>query len=139
MHHNDYIENVLNPAGWTILDTKETDHGYQFVAVYAIEPLCVYCHSPDMQRFGKQEQLFLDLPMHGLTATTSILEWLSYLLFLRRNPKISARSTSNQISNSHSLHPCFGRGCATTGGRPGWLTTTPAPWSAPGSQAIGTV
>ncbi len=59
------MENVLNLAGWTILDTKETDQGYQFVAVYAIEPLCVYCHSSDIQRFGKKEQLFLDLPMHG--------------------------------------------------------------------------
>jgi len=55
------MENVLNLAGWTILDTKETDQGYQFVAVYAIEALCVYCHSSDMQRFGKKEQLFLDL------------------------------------------------------------------------------
>jgi len=35
---------------------QETDQGYQFVAVYAIEPLCVYCHSSDIQRFGKKEQ-----------------------------------------------------------------------------------
>jgi transposase len=65
VYYNACMENVLNLAGWTILDTKETDQGYQFVAVYAIEPLCVYCHSSDIQRFGKKEQLFLDLPMHG--------------------------------------------------------------------------
>ena len=65
IYYNACMENVLNLAGWTILDTKETDQGYQFVAVYAIEPLCVYCHSSDIQRFGKKEQLFLDLPVHG--------------------------------------------------------------------------
>ena len=60
VYYHACMENVLNLAGWMILDTKETDQGYQFVAVYAIEPLCVYCHSSAIQRFGKKRYFLTD-------------------------------------------------------------------------------
>ena len=59
------MENLLNLVGWTIHDTQETEQGYQFVAVYTVEFPCIHCQAVDLQRFGKKEQLFLDLPMHG--------------------------------------------------------------------------
>ncbi len=59
--------NVLNLPDWTILHTEEGPYDYQITASYDVPALaCSSCwRFGFLQRFGKRNQLFLDLPMHG--------------------------------------------------------------------------
>lgn len=64
------IPNLLNLPDWTILRTEETEEGaqaYQIMASYAVPAtMCSSClRFGFLQRFGKRQQLYLDLPMHG--------------------------------------------------------------------------
>jgi transposase len=59
--------NILNLPDWTIIRTIDGLRDYQITATYDVA--AVACHScwrfGFLQRFGKRNQLFLDLPMHG--------------------------------------------------------------------------
>ncbi len=59
--------NILNLPDWTILHTEEGPHNYRITASYDVAALaCSSClRFGLLQRFGRREQLFLDLPMHG--------------------------------------------------------------------------
>jgi len=59
--------NVLNLPDWTILRTVEGERDYQITAAYDVAALaCSSCwRFGFLQRFGKRNQLFLDLPMPG--------------------------------------------------------------------------
>lgn len=58
---------ILNLAGWSILEIQEEDHLYRIVVEVAERatscPLCAATHPP--YRFGIREHEFADLPMHG--------------------------------------------------------------------------
>jgi transposase len=59
--------NILNLPDWTIVRTIDGPRDYQITATYDVA--AVACHTcwrfGFLQRFGKRNQLFLDLPMHG--------------------------------------------------------------------------
>jgi|SRR5579859_1551553 len=58
---------LLNLAGWSILDSREDDHGYQIIAEVTHPvtscPACLTSTLP--YRFGAREHTFVDLPIHG--------------------------------------------------------------------------
>lgn len=59
--------NLLNLANWTIASVEEHERAYTIKARYDTTrtscPAC--CRFGLLQRFGRKEQLYLDLPMHG--------------------------------------------------------------------------
>lgn len=60
--------NLLNLPDWEVLQVRETASSYRIHARYTKPP--VYCPScavsePKVQRFGKRENVFADLPHHG--------------------------------------------------------------------------
>lgn len=58
--------NILNLDKWAVIETAQNDHDYRIVARYEIdtEP-CLHCYSRNISRFGKIEQLYMDLPVHA--------------------------------------------------------------------------
>lgn len=58
--------NILNLESWAVIETAQNDHDYRIVARYEIDTdLCLHCYSRNVSRFGKIEQLYMDLPVHA--------------------------------------------------------------------------
>jgi transposase len=64
--HDDRVD-ILNLAGWSVLDEHEEEHFYQFTVQIKERLLsCPFCQT-DMipYKFGERPHTFVDLPMHG--------------------------------------------------------------------------
>jgi transposase len=59
--------NLLNWPHWTVLGIEETEQAYSVTAALKARPAtCIHCGTiGQLDRFGKQHQLFVDLPAHG--------------------------------------------------------------------------
>lgn len=71
--------NILNLDSWAVIETAQNDHDYRIVARYEIESeLCHHCYTRNISRFGKIEQLYMDLPLAPPSdAELSAIEYLS--------------------------------------------------------------
>ena len=59
--------NILDPRNWNVMDTTETEHDIKLDVEYTTPPAaCPHCGAVDgLVRFGKLDQVYMDLPVHG--------------------------------------------------------------------------
>lgn len=89
---------LLNLAGWSILEIHEDDHGYQIKAEVAHPatscPACLTSTLP--YRFGTRSRTFVDLPIHG--------KYVQILARLRRYRCRSCQKTFLDVAPQVSEH-----------------------------------
>lgn len=62
--------NILNLHNWTVISIEETEHDYRLTVQYEVDNrVCPHCLSMDINRFGKINQLYMDLPVHISTVS----------------------------------------------------------------------
>ena len=60
------LDNLLNLAGWWVYGVRESEEGYAFTCAYPSFTPCPKEHEEALlHRFGRKQQRYLDLPMHG--------------------------------------------------------------------------
>jgi transposase len=58
--------NILNLPAYAVIGITENEHDYHIDAATKESPKsCPHCHAPQLEGFGRREQMVKDLPMHG--------------------------------------------------------------------------